>query len=296
MRFVKRFGAAICVSLSSAVLVGCSSVEIEPAVVQAQVTPTVSLEPYRKTLPIPNAEVLFNPKTNALGGWNHVANFPDEFAGLNFPSGMYRVDRKPALNRGIHLYSTTLIKKYGDWHHQHANGITANFEAIPFSRIEGIELVLKINSDVSSLPTLKEVLKTYEEFVPKKQLEMLDDGQVHLSLALVGSGAENVETPTFNADYLLSLDAKKQVDEWYHVFIPRSELSRSIEQSYNSEAVAEAQAENFQIESFRLMAETASTKVVRNFIPNSFDETTPKLFKEIGLEVQYIGVVKKKVK
>lgn len=279
--------------LAAAMLAACSSVEIDPAVVQSQITPNVTVEEHRKALPIANAQVLFNKNTNLLGGWNHVANFPDEFAGLKFPSGMYRIDRKPALNHGEHQYSTTLIKKYGDWHHQHANGITAQYAPVPFANVAGIEMVLRINSETSNLPSRKEIAKTYDDLVPKAQLEKLDDGQVHLSIALVGEGAESVETPTFNADYLLSLDAKKQTDEWLHIFIPAAELTRFSEVNYNKTPVSTDQANPIPVTSLRLMAETSSTKVIRNLIPNNFDANTPKLFKEIGVELQYLAVVKK---
>lgn len=281
------------VVVTGSLLIACSSSQIEPAVIQAQVTPTLTFEPFRNTLPIPNAQVLFNPTQNVLGGWNHVAKFPDEFAGLNFPSGMYRVDRKPALNRGVHQYSTTLIKKYGDWHHQHANGITANYPAIKYSKVEGVELVFKINSDISHLPTMKDLYDAYGEYLTHEQIQALDDGQVHLSIALVGEGAEDITQPTFNADFLLSLEVNKRVDEWHHVFIPRSELNTYTEQNYDSTPLTAGKAKKFHVESFRLMAETASTKVVRNYIPDSYNDDVPKLFKEIGIEIQYIALVRK---
>lgn len=273
--------------------VGCSHVEIEPSVVQAQITPQTSVATYSNALPIPNAQVLFNKNINLLGGWNHVANFPDEFAGLKFPSGMYRIDRKPALNHGEHQYSTTLIKKYGDWNHQHANGITAHYPVQPFANIAGIEMVVRINTDISNLPSPQDIAKTYGELVTEAQLEALDDGNVHLSIALVGDGADNTAIPTFNAEYMLSLDAKKQTDDWYHVFIPAAELTRYIEVNYNKTPVTAAESKTIPVNSFRLTAETSSTKVIRNILLDNFNENTPKLFKEVGLEVKYVSVVRR---
>ena len=295
MRVLKQIEKFIlCIMVTATSLSGCNVLAFDKSMNQALMTTKVVIKEYHNATPISHAQVLFNKDTNALSGWNHVETYPNEFAGLTYTTDAYRIDKKPTLKLGEYQYSTTLIKKFADWSHQHSNGITAQYSKLPFSQVAGIELVLRINSEDSSLPNVKKISKTYNHLVNDALLEKLDDGNIHLSIALVAQGKGTIEEPTFNAEYLLSLDAKKQVDNWYHVFIPASEFNRYSEVNYNQKPVSENEEKSLMLSSFRLMAETHSTKVIRNLIPNKFNDSVPKLFKEIGIEVKYIAVVKKK--
>lgn len=53
------------------------------------------------------------------------------------------------------------------------------------------------------------------------------------------------------------------------------------------------QAKTMLVADFKLSAETNSEKVIRYFIHDSYNESVPQLFKEVGIEIHYIAVVKK---
>ena len=296
LKKTKKLVTYLCVVLAS--LSGCNSSDIDKSIVpismgQIPMAKQVTIRKYQTAPVMLNALVLFSKETNVLDGWNHVESYPDEFDGLKFRPELYRIESKPDQNIEEYQYKTTLIKKFGDWNHQHANGITAQFSELAFSKVAGIEIVLRINNETSNLPSLNTLSKAYNNLVSDELLEKLDDGNVHLSLTLSSQDTNNTDLPKFNAEYLLSFDAKKHVDNWYHVFIPVSALNAYNEINYKQTPLSENESKSMMISGFRLMAETHSTKVIRNFIPELFDESVPKLFKEIGLEVKYIGVVKK---
>lgn len=283
--------ALICAALLS--LSACSSPNSDTLKPEAQSVTGLSITPYNNEPLTLDAHILFGATTNLLSGWNHVESYPDEFTGLALSSEKYRIEKQPALTENKEFFSTTLVKKFADWNHQHANGITADFSELAFSEIAGIALVLKVNSTISNVPGFETIANTYSNLVSGNQLSILDDGNLHLSVALRAGEMDSAEVPRFNAEYLLSLDAKTQMDQWYRIFIPASYLVRYNEIHYKHTPVSMEKAKSIVISNFKLVAETRSTKVLRNLIPNTFNEDVPKLFKEIGLNIKYISVVKK---
>ena len=234
------------------------------------------------------ALVLYTTQVNNLGGWNHTVNFAEEFVGLQRSFEHYQVNSDNAKTQDF--YTTTLIKKLGDWNHQHANGIIADVtaNALLFSQIAGIEVLLKIDSAASHIPNKHDILATYGQLLTAEQLSQLDDEHVYLSFALYGPMSA---TMTFNADYLLKLDSASQLDQWLRITIPINQLTTYSEEHYQEQPIIFTAAQNQIITGLRIMAETASTKVVRNLLLEKFNDSTPKLFKEINLNLQYLGIV-----
>lgn len=281
-----------CSCMATILLSACGSITLKKLEIQTPIAMQLVIKEYNNETIMANTQIIFNKDISLLGGWNYVKTYPDEFTGLALTSDQYRIDNKPVVSHGESYYATTLIKKFGDWHHQHANGITAQFSELTFSKVAGVEFVLRINTDISNLPSREEIAKTYNNLVSNELLAKLDDSNVHLSFALT-TEAESIDTPQFNAEYLLSLDAKKQVNCWLYVFIPVAELTKYNDVRYQKTSLSEEDVKSIMISDFRLVAETRSTKVIRNLIPDTFDFKVPKLFKEIGVEIRYIGIVKK---
>ena len=232
--------------------------------------------------------VLYDAHTNRLGGWNHTVNFAEEFVGLQRSAEHYQVSSETTKTQNF--YTTTLVKKLGDWNHQHANGIIADVtaNALLFSQIAGIEILLKIDSASSHIPNKHDILAIYGKLLAAEQLSHLDDENIYLSFALFGPMSA---TMTFNADYLLKLESASQLDQWLRVTIPISHLTTYSEEHYQEQPITFDAAQNQAITGLRIMAETASTKVIRNLLLDKFNHSTPKLFKEIKLNIEYLGLV-----
>lgn len=232
--------------------------------------------------------VLYDMHTNKLGGWNHTLNFAEEFVGLQRSVEHYQVSSETTKTQDF--YATTLVKKLGDWNHQHANGLIADLtdDKVFFSQVAGIEIKLKIDSASSHIPSKADILAIYGQLLTAEQLSQLDDENVYLSFALVGPMSA---TMTFNGDYLLKLDTASQIDQWLRVTIPTSHLTIYSEEHYQEQPITFAAAQNQAITGLRIMAETASTKVIRNLLLDKFNHNTPKLFKEIKLNIEYLGIV-----
>tara|TARA_R110002167_G_scaffold81124_7_gene222417 strand:+ start:1154 stop:2041 length:888 start_codon:yes stop_codon:yes gene_type:complete len=235
------------------------------------------------------ARLLYGPDINKLDGWNHTQNFSNEFIGLKQQPENYQTDAQS--NVDTTRYATTLVKKLGDWEHQHGNGIIADIHEQPlhYAQISGLVMLLKINSKQTYLPTLEQLLAAYADKTNEAELLTLDEPNVYLSIALFGAQSR-VDKSTFNADYLLKLDSQTQLDKWLSVFIPVSALSPFIEKDYQEQIMTQTEAQEQPITGLRIMAETASTKVIRNLIPTQFNPMTPKLFKEIALEIKYLAI------
>jgi hypothetical protein len=235
------------------------------------------------------ARLLYGPDINKLGGWNHTQNFSNEFVGLKQQPENYQSDDQS--NIDATTYTTTLVKKLGDWEHQHGNGIIADIHEQPlhYAQISGLVILLKINSKQTYLPTLEQLLAAYADQTSEAELMALDEPNVYLSIALFGAQSK-LDKNTFNADYLLKLDSQTQLDKWLSVFIPVNALSPFIEKDYQEQIMTQTEAQDQPITGLRIMAETASTKVIRNLIPQQFNAMTPKLFKEIALEIKYLAI------
>lgn len=240
--------------------------------------------------PLPSY-ILFNESTHKLSGWNHTQTFSEEFIGLKLSPENYQTEEQ-ALNQAKN-FSTTLVKKLGDWQHQHGNGIIADISAaqLRFSQLSGIRVLLKIDRLKSTIPDAKQLIETYQAQVNPAQLATLDDAHVYLSVALFGP-TNQIDKSTFNADYLLKLDANNQLDQWLAIYIPLTTLSPFMEQNYEQKSISLSQAKQQLVSGLRITAETASTKVIRNLLLDKFDKNTPKLFKEIALEIKYLALTK----
>lgn len=102
---------------------------------------------YHNTRVMSDAQVLYNREVNLLTGKDHVPSSASAFMGLQLSKEFYQI--KSAEQSNNYPFSTTLIKKYHNWHHQHANGITAKFPELAYGEVAGIELVLRINRERS---------------------------------------------------------------------------------------------------------------------------------------------------
>lgn len=280
-----------CICAGIIFLSACSFVKMDNSGLQTLETTAMSVTQYENRPLLSNAQILFGEGVNLLGGWDHVESYSNEFIGLNFATEAYRVNKQSIPNNQQDYFTTTLVKKFGDWNHQHGNGITGQFSELAFSEIAGVELVLRVESTKSIFPDPEKVASTYGHLVSKEQLETLDDGNVYLSLALIAPRTSEVETQKFHAEYLLMLDTKTHIDQWLRIFIPVSDLVLYNEVNYKQTPVSSKKAKTMVISDFRLMAETRSTQVIRNLIPDTFSDEVPKLFKEIGMDIKYISVV-----
>ena len=297
--YMKRFvkikhslsGVYLICALITVWLSGCSSDNTTPPLAQqAKPTPeNLVVSPYHNTALMTDAQVLFNREVNLLTGWNHVPSYPNEFTKLSFPREFYQI--MSTHQSEYYPFSSTLIKKYHNWHHQHANGITAKFPQLVYGGVAGIELVLRINRERSHLPDLQQLAKIYQPWLDNEQLARLDDGNVHLSLSLRSD--EKAQSPRFNAEYFLTLNVNSQLDAWYHVFIPITEFIQYNEINYQKTGLSKEQANPMVVADFKLSAETQGGKVLRHFIRDNYNEQVPAVFKEIGLEIQYLAIVNK---
>jgi hypothetical protein len=264
----------------------------------------------------------FNTHKNPINVWLNPINRP-AYQRLSFDRSLYALKLEPTSLVDCQTLSLkgVLLKKYGDWSQQHVNG--AEFEPsnpVTFSEFKHLRMVLRFDPSITKLPRTEEIKNTYKKYVTSDKLKSLDDGRAHFGLTLyatintttdtrpntksstppstVHSSKSNSKsnskpttissTKSFNATTLVSFDNDQLDGQWLELKVPFSSFDLYTEQNYKEEPISAKALSNITIEGLRFVAETKSTKVLRNLNPGAFKdpEHLPiEIFKELGFEL-----------
>src|SRR5690606_17304779 len=230
-----------------------------------------------------------------LGGWSHI-NGVGSFAGVAQPVAAYRISAEnwvaDASCGGAKTLATVLVKKTYDWDQQHANGMEASFptEGVTFGEVTDIVLVLRLDPDLTRIPTAQDLAAAYDDLLTPEQLAELDGGQVNLELTLFGEGA-TAEHPFMNAGIIISVDPEEAAGGWVRVQVPREQLMFYTVEDYERTEVGPGQWQELKVQGLRISPETATGATVRRLRPDDFDvNAKPEVFKEMGLRFALIEV------
>ena len=203
--------------------------------------------------------------------------------------------------------NNTLVKKYGNWDQQHANGFKFKLNNAPkFSEIEYLVFDLYIDSAASTLPTKSEIADKFTNLSPSSlsltqaELDQFDDGLYQIDIQL------NVDlpNPTFSdPNYETEGDvhgtinlqvAREDADQWLRVEVPVKEMIfREEAPNWAIDTISYDDAKDLAPSDLSFMAETTSRKVYRHYKNDdpSFNEfAIPELFKEQAIRLRYVGI------
>jgi hypothetical protein len=248
------------------------------------------------TLEIGPTHVIFDGATNNFGGWSHIADNPDAFKGLMQGSDAYKIGdsnvEKDADCGDINVYNAILVKKYADWDRQHANGLLSTFdnEDLKFSDVKDIVLELKINSNKTHIPDKVTYLANYSQYTEESNLLEMDHGMVNLGITLYGENDEDQSVETFQGMINLEINQHESADGWLRVVIPAESLNYFVQKDYANTETDLAEHLADKIVGIRINPETRNTKVLRNYVKDAFDESTPESYKEIGISIRQMNV------
>jgi hypothetical protein len=238
----------------------------------------------------PQNIVLLSDSINAIyGTWNHINSSNDEWKGITKPASNYAVSKQPTVfsNSSFKgpVFSSILVKKYGDWEHQHANGyvIKPLENDIPIGSVNKIFLDLYYDSELSSIPDLNKIKSVYGHLLSDAQIENWDNGLFNLDIQIQ---TKNKNTLAVNVTL-----KREMADKWLRIEVPLKNM-----EGWNTEkkAVEYKDIATDTIQVINLTAETKSRLVYRNLDSKNFNlETTPKLFKEIAFRMKRLELEKK---
>ncbi|MGJ8681049.1 hypothetical protein [Paraglaciecola sp.] len=222
--------------------------------------------------------------------WSHVDG-SQPWIGLSKPANSYDIQRQANIQdtdcNNVSTYNSILVKKYGDWDQQHANGYFANNEQdINFDKLDTVIMDIYYDSTLSTLPTTVDISEAYQSLT-NDQLAEWDDGLFHLKVQLSDT------TGNYHGAFNLRLTTD-MADKWLRVEVPVSELTIWRTEGYTKFDITQSDIANKTLKRIGLVAETKNLKVFRNYNPEGFNiDTTPKLFKEIAFRVKRLEITTK---
>jgi len=245
------------------------------------------------TNPLTNADVykVMDGQTLQMGNakWNHINSMSGPWDGITQSPSAYNIANgynSTANNCQMQQSMTNiLVKKYGDWDQQHANGFNINVQNTPtFADIETLVMDVYVDSANTVLPTLDEVKQVYGGLMTNQQIEEMDDGDIHFDVQLQSTGA-------FAASVDLKL-TRNDLDKWLRVEIPVRDMDLWENVNYVREPREWVTMQSMPVNAVSFMAETANRKVYRHYASNFNVNTAPKLFKEESIELKRIELTK----
>ena len=236
-----------------------------------------------KSITSPQNIVLIDDNTNAvIETWNHINTINEEWKGLTKAAGNYKVSQQSTVNSNTGIkepvFSSVLVKKYGDWDHQHANGyvIKPVENSIPVSSINKLFLDIYYDSKLSSIPSLEQIKSVYGHLLSEEQIKNWDNGLFNLDIHIY---TQNKNTLALNVTL-----TREMSNKWLRIEVPLKNM-----ESRNNEKkpIEFKDLTTDTIQAINLTAETKSRLVYRNLDTKNFStETTPKLFKEIAVSIK----------
>jgi hypothetical protein len=242
---------------------------------------------------VPNSNshnvVLLNATTSRISvTWSHISSTTGEWEGVSKQPSAYQVSSKlnavDATCKSVPTYNAILVKKYGDWDHQHANGFFfAPLEQNVYMRgLDKIMIDFYYDLDQTVIPTLDEIGKAYG--LGGSDLLNWDKGLFNFDIQI--NTVENT-----HAAFNLALEPSMG-NKWLRIEIPTAALK-----CWNSgnKAISYASMERHKLSNISISAETGNRLVYRNINGAGFNTNTPKLFKEIAFKIKRFELVRKEL-
>jgi mono/diheme cytochrome c family protein len=248
---------------------------------------------------------VFNATLNNLDGYTNItagnAVFADLSLGSNNP--LYQVPGVSATDATCNNISTqtmVLVKKYGDWNVQHANGIEISLanQNQTFADIDNIVIEFKVNSD-SVILSKAELMLKYGTLITDAQYDELDQGKAVFAVSILGPNTgTNVQ-----AERYIEIDQAVLADQWVRVTIPFAQMDLFTDQVWIKAPTTIAEqastvADRIQINPDVLGIKTIPTTygdVIRNLLGGPDDAAyaamnIPESFKELSITVKNIEI------
>ncbi|BCE00979.1 cellulase family glycosylhydrolase [Marinicellulosiphila megalodicopiae] len=222
--------------------------------------------------------------------WNHIDSTTGQWAGIAKQPSDYAIATSLSSNAANCNNQSTLnnilVKKFGDWDMQHANGFNIIVPNDPtYADLNMLVMDIFVDSSNSVLPTPAEISATFGSVMSQSDINEMTDGQFHVDVQLTSDNA-------YSASIDLTLDVATQLDKWIRVEVPVQDMTFWQDVNYNRVGQNWADMKNMTVNTISFVAETKNRLVYRNYNQNGFDaNTAPKLFKEQAIQIKYIEII-----
>ncbi|BCE01417.1 PKD domain-containing protein [Marinicellulosiphila megalodicopiae] len=243
-------------------------------------------------------------------GWNHITASNSRFADITANNyNMYTNVSSPSTGCASALTNANiLVKRYSDWHNQHANGLDYSvLNNIQFGDIHSFVIDLYISSQNTEYLTPQQLMDIYGPdssiAFPLTQAEVQDMDVGHLNVAFEIAKGDGPGAKVALAN--LSIDPK-YMDQWIRIEMPYENMWLfEKDQNYIPVDRTAAQLANESVDEVKMVAETQSTDVYRNYRQNEIHaaegitanddmpNTYPKNYKIIDLKIKRMEIILK---
>jgi len=238
--------------------------------------------------PGPTVVLLGNGK-NLFGGWNHIPSDPS----LRVVSrGTDALEYEPAVLDWVEspgdrpAVPVILVKKLGNWDHQHANGLEGLWGGLTYDELAAIVVDVKLDTKATQIPSAAELKHRFGQWLNDDDLAALDGQKAILRVTVTGP------SQVWSAETWLVIDPKTQGDRWLRFEIPIGDFVHFRGEPWNQKPLDPAELAGARVGHIRIEPESMGSvrerwgNVVRNFHPELWDKGTPppETVKEIGLK------------
>ncbi|WGO98586.1 hypothetical protein QFX18_00735 [Saccharophagus degradans] len=231
--------------------------------------------------------------SNTINGdiWNWVDNAAAAWDGISKANTAYAISRTSNANdancSNVATYNHILVKKLGDWTNQHANGfwVTSKSDET-IGQLGTVIFDMYYDSANTILPSAAAIEAAYGAGMTGEQLAAWEDSLFRLDIRVDGVEETSDNGSIYKAAYNLAL-TPEYADKWLRIEIPLTsfEFIRSV--GYDNFTSDQATVGTKSLRAIGFVAETKNRLVYRNYDQQGFsEETTAKLFKEIGLRIK----------
>lgn len=225
--------------------------------------------------------------------WNHVTD-NQEWDELKNSVDTYQISSIPLDKQSCEgkILKTTLIKKLGDWNQQHPNGIEilSPQQRIRFNNIQSLNLELKINQNLSSIPTFAQLKSVYGSYLAE-EVSSIDTGNYVLGITIFNHTDKT--GISYNLSNFQQITAN-QISEngSIKLQIPLNQFYAYREENYEDTTLTIPDFEQITIDGIRIVAESTQGKVLRNYNQSVFlnQEAPIEIYKEIALNILSLSI------
>lgn len=259
--------------------------------------------------PSTDNSILFEDATiNGIVGWNGI--------GTNAPwTGLAQTPTSPAYNvpgviapdvscDNAQTQTTTIVKKYANWEHQHSNGVNIPLSgnSKTFGTLGTLVLELKLNSNNTRLFTKQQLHTIYGELLTDAQYDILDLGKAALAVTFQSPSPSSTRV---SAERYIEIEPAL-MDRWLRITIPVSTMDFFTGDVWQKTAPPEAEAlATTPLDNIHIVGETYGTRrdvptsygdVIRNLLggPSDADWNSrqiPETFKEMSITFKKMEII-----
>jgi len=242
---------------------------------------------------IKNKQVLISP--NNVASWNHIGEKHGAYAGLSQAAHRYQLKTQTSPASQQPLFQVTLVKKLFNWEQQHSNGIEVSLDNLNLSvdQLNQLHFKIKVSPSDSIANASFDALSEQNPWLQgnKKFTKLLSE-QANFTLIFYGENHHDAKQNTLYGAYPLKVKLDSS-QHWLDINITAADLNYYWQQNYKEKPASIAAIATQKLKGFILVAESGNTKVVRNYIPDSFPNKFTEVFNEFSIVITGFEVTSK---